>query len=194
MATLNIYGTIQNASAYGLADAWIDLHIQDGTAPYKAEIKFNGVVYRTIDNADPHTEIHDLPVGMYQIHVSDSSDPVEDAYADNGFDAVSPPYATLSGVVNPGGELTTITFKYGLTTDYGFTLDGGKINGTAPVPVTMRLACGGYSPGTQLLPNTTYHSQLVAVNSMGTVDSPDVTFVTPSYLPQILSFEVKDIS
>jgi uncharacterized protein YdeI (BOF family) len=80
--------------------------------------------------------------------------------------------ATVSGTVNPQGTDTHYYFQYGPTTAYGAkttSTDAGA--GTADVPVTADLS--------GLNSSTTYHYQLVAVNSAGdTTVGADQTFTT----------------
>jgi phosphodiesterase/alkaline phosphatase D-like protein len=80
--------------------------------------------------------------------------------------------ATVSGTVNPQGTDTHYYFQYGTTTAYGAktaSTDAGP--GTADVPVSADL--------TGLNSSTTYHYQLVAVNSAGdTTFGADQMFTT----------------
>jgi uncharacterized repeat protein (TIGR01451 family) len=79
--------------------------------------------------------------------------------------------ATLTGNFNPNGADTTAYFEYGLTTAYGSnTVPGDLGAGNTTTYVE--------SPTYGLLPNTTYHCQLVAYNSGGTSLGGDVTFNT----------------
>src|SRR6185312_7568487 len=80
----------------------------------------------------------------------------------------------LHGTVNPEGHDTTYFFKYGLTTSYEST----------PTPsqkvVSLSAAEGVSASLSGLAPGTTYHFQLVAENSSGTVHGADETFTTAS--------------
>ncbi|MCX6251866.1 MAG: T9SS type A sorting domain-containing protein [Bacteroidetes bacterium] len=80
--------------------------------------------------------------------------------------------ATLNGTINPNGNSTTATFKYGLTVAYGSTIPGipSPITGNSDVPVSAVL--------TGLLTNTTYHYQLCGTNALGTNCGTDQTFYT----------------
>ena len=87
--------------------------------------------------------------------------------------------ATLSGTVNPKGFTTTVSFQYGLTTDYGNTSSAqnagaGTTNATFSIPVSG------------LSPQTTYHYRAIASNSAATVEGVDKTFTTLAQ-PQIIS-------
>lgn len=74
------------------------------------------------------------------------------------------------GSVNPGGENATAYFEWGLTTSYGNTTTPQALgNGFFDVPIGEILS--GLTIG------TTYHYRLVASNPLGTVFSPDATFI-----------------
>ncbi|MGH7991582.1 MAG: hypothetical protein ACREDS_15505, partial [Limisphaerales bacterium] len=79
--------------------------------------------------------------------------------------------ANLNGQVNPNSSPTTAWFEWGLTTNYGnitANQDAGNSSATVPVAATIT----GLSAG------TTYHCQLVASNSFGTIFGGDVIFTT----------------
>jgi uncharacterized protein (TIGR02145 family) len=80
--------------------------------------------------------------------------------------------ATLNGSVNPNSLLTTVTFEYGLTTDYGFTSTAleSPLSGDSYESVTTAL--------TGLNPGTTYHIKIKVTNDLGTKYSDDMTFTT----------------
>jgi hypothetical protein len=92
-----------------------------------------------------------------------------------GATAVSTDGASLNGTVNPNGDDTTYYFNYGTTSMYNFTtgtpVDAGS--GTGGVPVSI--------PVSSLQPGTTYHYQLVASSTAGTVYGADQTFTTIGY-------------
>ncbi|MCX6303622.1 MAG: T9SS type A sorting domain-containing protein [Bacteroidetes bacterium] len=84
--------------------------------------------------------------------------------------AVAATTATLNGSVNPHGVATTYHFEYGTTTAYGSvtpTISAGA--GSAAVNVSANIT--GLSGG------ATYHFRLVAVNSNGTSNSSELTFI-----------------
>jgi len=82
--------------------------------------------------------------------------------------------ATINGTVNAGGASTSVTFEYGLTTAYGTTVPGvpGTVTGNTITPVSADL--------TGLSLNTTYHYRVNGVNSVGTSNGGDMTFLTTS--------------
>lgn len=80
--------------------------------------------------------------------------------------------ATLNGMITAGGNLTTASFQYGLTTSYGSvaaaspaTVNGNQ--GTAVSSAISGLSCG-----------TTYHYRAVGTNEAGTTFGNDVIFST----------------
>ena len=81
--------------------------------------------------------------------------------------------ANLTGwMVNPGNDITSGYFEYGLTIDYGtqLTIDNIPAFGTdVLIPDTFI---------TELEAETQYHVRLVVTNSIGTTISDDVTFAT----------------
>ncbi len=89
--------------------------------------------------------------------------------------AVTETGATLHGTVNPEGHETTYFFNYGLTTNYGSTVPATAKKLTSPIG-TESIS----EPLSGLTPGTTYHFQLVAQNSSGTVHGADQTFTTAS--------------
>ncbi len=79
--------------------------------------------------------------------------------------------ATLKGSVNPHGLITTYFFSYGTTTAYGQkTAEVSAGAGAAAIQASALLS--------DLLPETTYHFQLVAKNSSGTTPGADQSFAT----------------
>jgi phosphodiesterase/alkaline phosphatase D-like protein len=80
--------------------------------------------------------------------------------------------ATVNGTVNANGSSTTVTFEYGLTTEYGNTVPGvpSPVSGSSATPVTAILS--------GLDPTTTYHYRVVATNAGGTTYGADMTFTT----------------
>ncbi len=86
---------------------------------------------------------------------------------------------TLNGTVNANNQNTTITFEYGTTVAYGSerVASPPSLSGNSAVAVTSSL--------TGLLPNTTYHFRVKAVNIVGTTYGADMTFTTVSGPPVV---------
>ncbi|MGA8364186.1 MAG: plastocyanin/azurin family copper-binding protein [Solirubrobacteraceae bacterium] len=81
--------------------------------------------------------------------------------------------ATLSGTVNPGGQASTYSFVYGLTSEYGLS--------TPELPAGAdRSAHAVSAPLTGLAPGTVYHYELIADNVSGPASGVDRTFTTTS--------------
>jgi hypothetical protein len=79
--------------------------------------------------------------------------------------------AQLVGGVYPNGEPTSYYWQYGTSKSYGYRTAAVSIGaGTDPVSAPGRL--------TKLLPGTTYHYRLVAVNPSGATDGYDYTLKT----------------
>ena len=84
--------------------------------------------------------------------------------------AVTSSTATLNGTVNPNTLATDYYFKWGTTTAYGnvtATVSAGA--GSADVSVNAGI--------TGLTPGTIYHFSLVAINSDGTTNGSDLSFI-----------------
>ena len=79
--------------------------------------------------------------------------------------------ATLRGTVNPNGLSTSYGFRYGTTTDYGTSSSSGTVSGSNTTTTVTKTITG-------LDPNTTYHYQIIAVNSLGHDYGEDRTFKT----------------
>jgi hypothetical protein len=101
--------------------------------------------------------------------------------------------ATLQAKVNPSGTATSYRFEWGTSASYDhrvpaeFDLFAGS--GTSPVNITANLA--------GLALSTTYHFRVVATNSFGAANGPDVAFITNNFtalnsagLPDNRSFEL----
>jgi hypothetical protein len=108
----------------------------------------------------PHTDI-----GAYEFLIAPNA-------LTGAASGVGPTTATLNGTVNPNGLAASYHFVYGTTAAYGSAttaLSAGS--GTSPAAVSATLA--------GLAPNTTYHYQLLASNSVGPSSGADQTFTTP---------------
>ena len=83
--------------------------------------------------------------------------------------SVGPTTATLNGTVDPNGVATTLHFVYGASTAYGSTTATASAgSGTS--------GSGASATLTGLAPNTTYHYQLLASNSIGESGGGDRDF------------------
>lgn len=79
--------------------------------------------------------------------------------------------ATLNGLANPNGLLTTGQFQYGVSVGYGYTTASQDFGaGTAYTPASS--AIGG------LAAHTLYHYRLVTTNGVSSTNSSDATFTT----------------
>ena len=96
----------------------------------------------------------------------------------NAATSVAGTTATVNGTVNPNNRNTTVTFQYGLTAAYGTTVNATPntlASGTGSAAVSAAL--------TGLACSTTYHFQVVGVNSSGTTYGGDLTFATTACAP-----------
>jgi phosphodiesterase/alkaline phosphatase D-like protein/uncharacterized protein YjiK len=93
--------------------------------------------------------------------------------------SVSSTGATLNGSINANSASTAVTFEYGLTSSYGAIVTAAQspVTGTSATAVTAAL--------TGLTPNTTYHYRVVGVNTEGTTNGDDMTFITTDIAPSI---------
>ena len=206
---LKFWGQVFPVSAYGLADGSIKLHIQDGIAPFKVELKVNHNVFRVVENipaaefnyatysgvnyADTNCEMYNLPPGDYSLVAWDSSDPPQDVRGFAGWNAVSPPYATLNGTCNAVGLSTTVEFEYGETIPYQYVAQYGIVSGVETVTCSLQLSAGGYNNTSILVPGTTYHYRIKATNVNGTAYGEDMTFTTPVQLPIVQTLPATNV-
>jgi hypothetical protein len=91
-------------------------------------------------------------------------------------------FATVTGAVNPNGEITRWAFQYGLTPFYGFQTFGAVIPaGSAPTTVSAQLQ--GLASG------TTFHYRLVALHGSTILstgaDQTFITFPSPRPVPRV---------
>ena len=84
--------------------------------------------------------------------------------------AVTGTAATLNGTINPNGLASTYHFEWGTTISYGnSTTVTSAGSGTGSLPVNANIS--------GLTAATTYHFRLVGVNSDGTTNGNDMTFI-----------------
>jgi phosphodiesterase/alkaline phosphatase D-like protein len=91
--------------------------------------------------------------------------------------AVTGTGATLNGTVNANNDSTTVTFEYGVNTNYGTTVTADQS------PVTGAYNTGVSKAITGLTNNTTYHCRVKAQNSSGISYGADVAFFTGASVP-----------
>ncbi|MCH8012701.1 MAG: VCBS repeat-containing protein [Candidatus Marinimicrobia bacterium] len=98
---------------------------------------------------------------------------------------ITPTDATLNATVQAEGESTTVSFEYGLGTNYGNTVDAQPktVTGTDPIPVTTALS--GLNAG------AVYHYRVVAKNRRDTTRGENMFFTTKRTMPIVT---VKSIS
>ena len=110
--------------------------------------------------------------------------------------------AGFSGSVNPLGLGTTAYFQYGLDLRYSQPgASGPTYTNSTPVKVVGSDFSAHFVSASVsgLVPNALYHVRLVAINSLGTTDGPDQTFMTkedPPPPPPVLgkSFDLAPVS
>ncbi len=80
--------------------------------------------------------------------------------------------AQLNGNVTANGLSSAVTFQYGLTSAYGSTMTAAQspVTGNVSTPVSATVS--------GLALNTLYHYRAVAVNSAGTTNGADLTFMS----------------
>ena len=81
--------------------------------------------------------------------------------------------AVLTGTVNPNGDAATVTFDYGTSASYGQT----TLPQVVPLSLTGTSVTASIGP---LASGSTYHFRVNAVNTTGTTNGGDMTFVTLS--------------
>lgn len=89
--------------------------------------------------------------------------------------------AVLNGQINPNYLTTTVSFEYGTSTNYGSSVDYSQnpLSGNEFFAVSALIA--------DLIPGTTYHFRVKAVNSIGTTYGDDNQFTTTGSIPSIAS-------
>jgi hypothetical protein len=120
------------------------------------------------------TNANDTVYGLDMTFTTSGSAPTATTGAASG---VSTTGATLKGTVNAKNDSTTVTFEYGLDTNYGSTVTAAQ----SPVTGTNNTAVSKVLTG--LTSNTTYHYRVKAQNSFGTTYGADRTFFTVSAQP-----------
>ncbi|NIM14056.1 MAG: hypothetical protein GTO45_18595 [Candidatus Aminicenantes bacterium] len=95
----------------------------------------------------------------------------------NAASAVTTTGATLNGTVNANGASTTVTFEYGMDTNYGTTVTADQSPVTGSTDTAVSKAITGLTNG------ITYHYRVMAVNAGGTTYGADMTFTTGATAP-----------
>ncbi|MFH0841473.1 MAG: FISUMP domain-containing protein [Bacteroidota bacterium] len=87
--------------------------------------------------------------------------------------------ASLNGTVNSNYLLTTVTFEYGISIDYGSSVAATQspVSGSFSTNISVDIS--------NLLPGTTYHFRVKAVNELGTTYGNDMTFTTLGQAPTV---------
>ena len=90
----------------------------------------------------------------------------------NAVTSISSTTVVLNGIVNANNTQTVITFNYGATAGYGYsvTANPSVITGNSDTAVMANIS--------GLSQNTLYHYRITAVNADGTVNSTDGAFTT----------------
>lgn len=138
----------------------------------------NTSVSANITGLTPNTTYHYRVVGTNAGGTTNGADqtftttPLAPTATTNAATNVGTTTATLNATVNANGASTTVTFQYGLDTNYGssVTATQSPVTGSSNTAVSANLT--GLSPG------TTYHYRVVATNSGGTTNGADQTFTT----------------
>ena len=94
---------------------------------------------------------------------------------------LSPTSATLQSLVNPGNAATQVYFKWGTTTNYGYISQITTLSDGLSSAQSVDLAVSA------LQQQATYHFRAVAINSVGTNYGGDLTFITPSLPPPVIT-------
>ena len=149
-----------------------DLKTLDGTGPgsFTSNISglYAGIAYFVRAYA---TNSAGTGYGIMRSFVASGQSPTATIAAATNISAFS---ATLNGYVNANSSLTTITFEYGTSTNYGSTIAAsqGSLSEATDLAVSAII--------TGLTPSTLYHYRIKAMNSIGTAFSNDITFATKS--------------
>lgn len=96
--------------------------------------------------------------------------------------------AVLNGTVNPYSLSTTVTFEWGISTNYGNTTIALQSPASGAEIKNLTSEITGLSPG------TTYHFRIKAENSLGVNYSNDMSFKTLGDIPAINSPEASGIT
>jgi photosystem II stability/assembly factor-like uncharacterized protein len=109
-----------------------------------------------------------MRTGYYVLSLIESAATVNTLFADE----ITENSAILYGTVNANGSNCSVSFEYGLSTEYGYTVTAIPNNVTSNAPVSVMAAIEG------LTSNTTYNFRTVASNTNGVYYGPNKTFTT----------------
>jgi hypothetical protein len=177
------------SSFYGNHTPEIDEGTKTGTIPVAARITglFPGTIYHfrvVARNATGYAYGEDLTFTTGLLPEVGFLPPLEAKELPDGSREV-----TLRGTVNPkGGEATTWSFQYGLTTGYGAST---AVQGPLP---TDELAHPVNAPIGGLIAGDFYHYRLVATSKQGTTYGPDKTVQAIPNLPTVNGSSVSEIT
>ena len=96
--------------------------------------------------------------------------------------------STINSYVNPNLLSTEVTFEWGPTVSYGSTLTSTQS------PVTGNDNTAASATLTGLLPGTTYHFRVKAVNLLGATYGNDLSFTTSGQVPSVIGFAPTDLA
>jgi len=115
-----------------------------------------------------------VPYALYAEHSGSStlSPPTASVQAATNIQSFS---AQLNGTVNGKGYLTTTSFLFGLTSNYGQIYQADNVTGNANVNIS-------FTPS-NLQSNTTYHYKIKAQNAVDITFSNDTSFTTAASAP-----------
>ena len=121
-------------------------------------------------------------IGAGPYFQASNPNPITPSYADwaiqhAGGGTPGEDYNILNGSVNAAGASTSVSFEYGLTTNYGTTVvtDPATVSGTGTTAVSKAID--------SLTAGATYHYRVDATNPNGTTQGADMTFTTTSDNP-----------
>jgi hypothetical protein len=126
-----------------------------------------------------HADFYNLPTGLASVEITDATIPNPQFLDANINIIISPPFATLNGVVHTGKKDTTWHFELGPASNppvYGTVFSGGTVSGSVDnQAVSMKLNVNN------LLPGTTYDYRLVQTADGEESKSENSQFTTPDY-------------
>ncbi len=174
---------------YGLTDSY-------GTTITADESPVSGTsdtpVSSEITGLSPNTTYHYRVVGVndggttYGDDLSFTTTSQASEVTTNSATEIETTSAILNGTVNANDLSTTVTFEYGLTTDYDNSVvaDQSPVTGTTDTDVSAQIS--------GLKPNTVYFYRLVGQNSEAVTNGNGQTFTTARYDQEITFSALSD--